>query len=738
MFNVSAEQKLELLEYWRSIVKRRWMILGLVAMAALLAGVVAFSLTPVFRSTATVLIEAGKGKILSIEDVYANTSQREHYQTQVEILKSREVAERTVRALKLHEHPDFDPRQADESLLGSIKAAMGTGAEVKNWTEDELVALAVRKLSDGLSVEPIRLSQLVKVSFEHADPKLAATIANKLADEYIDADRDARFKMTQGVSGFLQDRLAGLRENLSKSEEALQAYREKKGIVSLGGSSQTITGQQVGGTSANLLQARARRIELESSYLQIKSAGGDLGNVPAVLRDPGAAAALAQVNDARRRLAEAQETLGAQHPKVQQLQAELEQGSANLRQQRQNVAASVTREYEAARNTELSLERALGSARGEVQNVNREEFELAVLERDVQTNRQLYDMFMSRAKETNLAGDVQASVARVVDMAVPAQLPVRPKKAQIVAVAAVLALLLGAMASMVMDRLDNSIKGGEDAEIRLKKPVLAAIPAVDGKKPPELARLFLDDPHSHFAEAVRTARTGILLSSLDVQHKVLLVTSTLPAEGKTTLSINLALAHAQTKRTLLIDADMRRGQVSRAMALAPGQRGLSNLVSGTAALRECLTAVPDSNLLVMPVGDLPPNPLELLHSQKFKDTLALLAQQFEMVIIDSPPVELVSEALVLAPLATSTVFVIKANSTPAPMVRKSLARLERAGANVLGVLVNQLDFARARAYYGEYTAATYNYGGYGYGADKLKGDGAAGAKPGKLAPPSEA
>ena len=720
--SVSPEQKLELLEYWRSITKRKWMILGLALVTALLAAVVALALTPVYRSTATVLIEAGKPKILSIEDIYSNNQQREHYQTQVEILKSREVAERTVHALKLWEHPSFDPRKASPTLKRRALEAMGIGRTKKEWSEEELVASAVTDLTSNLTVEPVRMSQLVKVGVTSEDPQLAARVANTLSREYIDSDRDARFKMTQGINGFLQERLTSLREKLTQSEKALQNYRETKGIVNLAGSAQTMAGQQVSGTSDRVLQARTKRLELEGPYLQIKAIkDGRYSDVPAVMRDPGVADALKQYNESMRKLAEALEMLGTQHPRAQQLQSDVNQLAATLKQQSANVVASVMREYEAARSTEQSLELALANARGGVQAVNREEFQLSVLEREAQTNRQLYDMFMSRAKETNLASDVQASVGRVIDSAVPNGTPIKPNKGQIVIVAAVLALFIGALASLLMDRLDNTIKGGEDAENRLRQPLLAALPQVLGLERESMARLFLDDSHSHYAEAIRTARTGVLLSNLDVSNKILLVTSCLPGEGKTTVAVNLALAHAQTKKTLLIDCDMRRSQVAKSLDLPLGCKGLSNLVSGGSPIAECLFKLDDSNLIVLPVGDAPPNPLELLLSQKFRDLLARLSEQFEIVIIDSPPVELVSEALVLAPLATSTVFVVKAMTTPAPLVRKSLARLQRAGANILGVVVNHLNFKDAHRYYGEYGATTYTYGGYGYGAQIAEG-----------------
>jgi polysaccharide biosynthesis transport protein len=656
-------------------------------------------------------------KVLSIEDVYTSSQQREHYQTQIEILKSRDVAERTARALKLWDVPAFDPRKVQPGLRSRTMAVLGFGQPKVEWTQQALERSATARVMAGLTVEPVRMSQLVRVSFEAENPGMAALVANAVAAEYIEADRQSRFKMSQQVSTFLQERMTGLRENLLKAEQALQAYREQKGIVSLGGSAQAVAGKQVGDTSLQLVTARSRRTELESAYRQASATSpGQFAEIPVVMRDPAVAETLRLLNAARRALVTLQETLGSQHYKVVQAQTEVADLQKLVTQQSAAVVASLRREYEAARSTEQSLERSLGTAQGSVQAVNREEFQLAVLEREAASYRQLYDMFMSRAKETDLARDVQAAVARVMDGAIAPSAPVRPDKTQIVLVAAVLALFAGALASLLVDRLDSSIKGGNDAEIRLRLPVLTALPKVEGNDRAHMARLFMDESHSHYAEGIRTARTGVLLSSLDVPHKILLVTSTLPGEGKTTVAVNLALAHAQTKRTLLIDCDMRRAQAAKALGVSGASKGLTNLVAGSATPEECLVLLKDTKLHVLPVGDLPPNPLELILSQRFKDVLKALSEHFEMIIIDSPPVELVSEALVLAPMATSVAFVVKAMSTPAPLARKSITRLQRAGGNMLGLIVNQLDFSHAQRYYGEYGGKDYAYGGYGHGS----------------------
>jgi succinoglycan biosynthesis transport protein ExoP len=372
-------------------------------------------------------------------------------------------------------------------------------------------------------------------------------------------------------------------------------------------------------------------------------------------------------------------------------------------------------EYTLARQTERSLETALASATGGVQDVNRKEFQLQVLEREVSSNKQLYDLFMSRAKEMDAGSDLQAAVARVVDTAVVSTIPVRPNKSQIILVAFVLGLMIGAMGAVLLDRMDNTIKGSESAEIKLQQPVLAVLPALTGEALENVATLFLREPNSHHAEAIRTARTGIQLSDVDQRHRLIMVTSSVPAEGKTSTSINLALALAQTKRTLLIDADMRRPQVGVRLGMAANAKGLSNLVTGSSTLKDCVHQVEGSSLLVMPSGDVPPNPLDLLVSQRFKDVLRHLQPQLDFIIIDTPPVELVSDAVAVAPMVTSTIYVVRATETPVPVIRKGLSRLQRSGANIMGVIVNGLNFDDAQRYYGESVNGGYGntyYHGY--------------------------
>ena len=243
------------------------------------------------------------------------------------------------------------------------------------------------------------------------------------------------------------------------------------------------------------------------------------------------------------------------------------------------------------------------------------------------------------------------------------------------------------------------------------------------------ARLFNDQPNSVFAEAIRTARSGVLLSAIDEPHRLLVITSSLPGEGKSTFAINLALAHAQTQNTLLIDGDLRSPSVAKSLDLVPNTAGLSNYVAGNKPLAECVHQIEGTRLVVMPAGPLPPNPLEMISSQRFRERLAELGTQFDMIIIDTPPVELVSDALMLSSMASGVIYVTKAMETSAPMVTKGLERVRRADGQVLGVVLNHFDFRRASKYYGDYSGyGKYRYGKKGYGTAYVKGSPADAAK----------
>ena len=714
---LSDESKVALLDHWRTITKRKWPILGLALVFAVLAAAIGFAMTPIYRSTATILIESGKAKVLSIDDATGSMMQgKEYYQTQVEVLKSRDVTLRMIKKLELWNHPDYDPRKAESSMGARLKAMVGLKSATE-WNDDTLAEAVLEMALPQISIEPVRLSQLVKVNFDSVDKNLAARAANELAAAYIDADRESKLNTAQSLNGWLEERADALLKKLEESEAALQKYREEQGLIDLGGSAQGVAKIEVGEVAVRLVAARTHRVELEAAYKAISSIkNGDYSSIPVVVANYGVAEAMKRSQELESQLIQLSSTNGPNSPKVQELENAVQKSRIYIKELQYTTAKSLIQEYNSALSAERSLEEALKKASGSVMDVNRKEFDLTVLQREATTNQNLYMMFMERAKELNAASDLAAPIARVVDTASPAKVPLRPNKVQLVMVAMIIGLMLGSAGALGLEQLDNTVKGSESAEAKLHQPVLTVLPMLEEVPASGMSTMFLNNPTSHHAEAIRTARTGVMLSGIDAAHRVILVTSSVPGEGKTSFSTNLALSLAQTKRTLLIDADMRAPQVGTRFGLEPGAKGLSNLVAGSASLKECVHKVEGSPLMVVPAGDIPPNPLELLLSQRFKDVLTKLQDQVDFIVIDSPPVELVSDALVLAPVATGTIYVIRAMKTPYPLARKGLNRLQRGGAKILGVVVNGLDFDKAQRYYGETVASTYGaYYGYGYG-----------------------
>ena len=709
------EDRVELLEYWRGITRRKWSVIGLTLAVTLLAAVIVHSISPVYRATATILLETGKSKVVSVEEVYTGVSaSREFFQTQAEIMRSRELVTKVVAKLKLGTHPEFDPRQREPSLWQKWTAPLGLEPDTNVDITDEMAEKsAVVQFMGRLSAEPAKGSSMLRVSFEAQDRELAARAANAVADAFIENDLEARFQLTQKATDWLNSRVAGLRQKLSESEKALQEYRERERIIDSKGLAQSGSGKVLEDLFGKLGEARQRRTEAEVIYNQVRAlrgtAGANYESIPAVQRNKQFQDAKTAENEAEKRLTEVAQRYGKEHPRMVQAESELKSSRENTRRQIEVVVSSLAKDYEVARANEVAVEQTLGEARGQVQGINRKEYQLGILEREVASNRQLYDMFIGRFKETSVTNDLQSAIGRVIDRAQPPGGPIRPNTTQVIRTAFVLALLFAMAVALLLDRLDNTIKTSSDVENRLGVGVLSAIPIVAGGKD-AAKRAYLKDPNSVFSESIRTARTGVLLSSIDEEHKVLVVTSSVPGEGKTTFAMNLAFAHAQTKRVLLIDADMRRPSIAKTLGFDKNTAGLSEYISGVAPASQVIVSLDETEAKLLPAGHIPPNPLELLLSPKFALAINRLKDLFEVIVIDTPPVQLVSDALIISQLATGVIYVIKADDTPLPLARQGIIKVRRSGASILGVALNQLDFKRADRYYGEYSG----YANYGY------------------------
>jgi capsular exopolysaccharide synthesis family protein len=583
----------------------------------------------------------------------------------------------------------------------------------------------------GISLQPVRNTQLVKLSFDSHDPVLAERVPNTLAMFYIIADLEARGDTTRRSMAFLRDQAVELKQTLNESERALQDFRERERIVVAKGVAVSGAMRQLEELESTLDDARKKRLDAEARYNQVNAArqgqpGVALESLSLVQNNSVMARFREAEAEAERRVSEASKRYGPEHPRMVSAQSDLKAVRENLRRQASTVVEGVLKDYEVAKANEASLERALARAKVESQEYNRKEFTLARLEREAASNRQLYDLFTQRAKETN-TGDVPSAIARVIDAAKLPKAPSGPNKRNIIGIAMLVALAIAVSIALLLEQLDITVKTSHEVESKLEVKAVGVLPRVRPKQGDRIERLFVDENQGAFAEGIRSIRSDLLLAGIDSPQKVVLLTSSLPEEGKTTVACNLAFAFSQIKKTLLVEADMRRPKIARILGADAQRAGLSELVAGSALLDECVYPADDSNLWVLQSGRVPLNPLELISSHRFAEMMETLKQAFDVIILDSPPLQLVSDALVLSQFATSILYVVKADSTPYPLARHGLTQMKRINGPALGGLgavLNQLDVDRANKYYGEYKG----YGGryyrnYGYAngaADKME------------------
>jgi capsular exopolysaccharide synthesis family protein len=425
----------------------------------------------------------------------------------------------------------------------------------------------------------------------------------------------------------------------------------------------------------------------------------ELMTLPAVLghqlvRDSKREQALAE-----RRVAELAKRYGPKHPQMISARADLEVASENLAREVRKVVTGINHEYAVALRNEQELQESWEARKSEMQEFNRTEFELQELQRDVEANRQLYDIFFTRVRSVSETGGFEKPHARIVDRAVVPKSPVKPNKRLTVLVALALGTVLGCIAAILLDVLDNTVKTPDDVAEKLQAALLGTVPLQGLDKSGGFEQIW-ENQQSQFAEAIRTIRTGVILSSLDQPAKVIVVTSTVPGEGKSTMALNLGSALGQMEKTLVIGGDLRRPSLAKKCGLEPNHQGLSHFVSGTAALEDCIEYLEDKQFHVMPAGVIPPNPLEMISSARFLEALSELRQRFDRIVIDSAPLQAVSDALVLCSHADSVVYVVRADSTSATQAQKSIASIVGSNEPLTGIVLNMFDARRAASYYG--------------------------------------
>lgn len=710
-----------LLDYVKVISKQRRTIVGVFVTTFLLVMLITFSLTPQYQGTTQVIIEKAAPNALAAS--YRLDDNPEFYETQFQLIQSHAVALRVVKMLSLedtydtylgkYEHPSLFQLffkglgklvAKAKSVLGLTKTK-GPPGELANlkWTRADLIA---EKIRGGIEVEPIPNSRLVAINYLSPNPEFAALVANTVAKAYLAETLDIKMEAIRRTLGWMTQKAEEERVKLDASDKKIQDYMRANNLVTLENRVAVLPAQlsQVG---TELVRAQTKREEAEALYDKVKNIGRNIREaetIPAIASDPALRTLQTQILDAEQNIMQLSGKYGKKHPLMIKALGDLEVLKEKKAQEISRIIQSIKNEYELARSAENALEAQLKKSKSEAQRVNENFIQYQALNREKETNQQLYDALLAKIKEQSVTGENQPVVNFwVVEKASIPDSPAKPKKGINALLGIVLGLFGGVGLAFLTEYLDNTVKDPEEAEIALGTPVLGTVAFnSDGKLIGETVRT---EPRSVFAESYKALRTALLLSSVGGPPKRVLITSSVSEEGKTTTVVNLALVLAQSeKRVLLIDGDLRKPRLHKVFNLR-NNNGLSTYLAGRNAGEELIGRGPLQNLAVITSGPIPPNPSELLSSERMKALLDTLNDQFDIIICDSPPILSVTDSRLLSRLFDGTILVAKGAQTTYEMARRSLKLLRGVNAHVLGIVINALDLKKHDYYYHQYYAA---------------------------------
>jgi capsular exopolysaccharide synthesis family protein len=747
VMQAGGEGEPHLLDYVRVLYKRRWLASTAFTVVFLLVTVYTFTATPIYEGTSKLLIEADNPNIVSFKEVIdEQVAKTDYYQTQYNILRSRTLARRTIEHLQLWDREEFGapPKEKKFTIRGAAAGAVtsvidlvgrpfrageqaastnapvgrgfspgGTGtadpAGTASADETDAQSRAIDAFLANLKISPVRNSRIVDVKFRSTDAALSATVVNTLARMYIEQNLEYKFMSSKEASDWLGERLTEERTHVEDAEAALQRYKEANDAISLE-DRENIYVQKLAELNSAVTRAKTERLEKEALYNQLRGIQNNsaaLDTFPAILTNTFIQQQKSEVADLQRQLAAMSERLGEKHPDFIKVRTGLQTAEAKLQGEIGKVVQSVRNQYLAAQTQENSLIGALESQKREALAMNRKGIEYGVLQRELESTRQIYDSLLQRAKETGVSAELKTSNIRVVDAAEKPRGPASPRRNLNLMLALFGGGFLGIGLVFFFEYLDNRIKTPDDIKAHLGLPSLGMLPSLSEKTLSGLYPLLNNGVPPNFAEAFRSIRTNVIFSSAEEGSRSVLVTSTGPGEGKTAVSCNLAISLAQAgQRVLLIDADMRKPKVGQAFGIAQ-EPGLSNLLVGNAKASESVRKSGMPGLWVLPSGKLPPNPAELLGSQRFKEFLNSLKEHFEWIVLDSPPVLAVADAAVIGHWTTGVVFVIGAEMTSRHAAKTALDQLENAHAKFVGGVLNRVEIEKNGYYYSHYYRKEY-------------------------------
>ncbi|TKB73873.1 MAG: polysaccharide biosynthesis tyrosine autokinase [Nitrospira sp.] len=705
-----------LVDYARACRRRIKLIVACAVGFAVVAAVWSLMQTPLYQSKATVVVNQEGPSALDKDRGYNPDLTPEYFQTQFELMKSHHVFQRTAQLLHLSERPEYKPNpSALRSLVGGLMPApptMDVRAPNNGATEppsEEVDDRLLKRFSESIDIVPIRGARLAHVIATSEDPKFAAQTANTLASVYIERTQElnalSKEKSVQWVTGNLD----GLRKKAEAAQQALYLFRVKHGLLG-GRDRQSVTVQTNSELDTELVRAEMKRAEAQSRMEQIQSVlrnrtGQDgvieidwssLDSLSEVLTSPLIQTLRAQDIRVSGQVAELAEKYGPLHPKLARAKAEMQDLRERIRQEVQKIFDSVKLEYNAAISRARVIKEAAGRHRQEKILLERHEIEYGTLEREAESTQQIYNIFLKQTKETDLSAGLVTANVYLADPAVPSSIPVKPKKQLNTLLGLVLGLMAGVGIALVLESRDRTLKGPDDLEQYLPRvSLLGMVPLLPKAETGERAQLTSDQSSGATAESIRIIRTSVLFSNPNKLPACVLITSPGESEGKTTLSVNLAIAMAQLKNTrvLLIDADLRKPahRFIHGIQRDGGQtKGLAGFLAGRFELDDIIHHTNIPNLSVIPRGKRPSNPSELLYSDQMGLLLNRCREEGYHVILDAPPVLPVTDPVILASQVDGVLLVASVGQTTKEACRLAIQRLTAAGGKILGIVLQKV------------------------------------------------
>ena len=713
-WNLSSREP-HLYDYLLILRKHQWLILSFMLAVVSITAIGTFRMQPVYVATSRIEIDRENSNILPFQNTDDYMVDLENYiETQSKILTSETLALQTIRSGILSGQTDFssDPPASD---------ALATGSLANLKPPPELGAFL-----GSLSVKRVPNSRLMDVSFESTNPLQAAQIVNAHIKNYVEQNFQSRYEATTRASTWLTDQLNELKIRVEKAEDARIAYERQNQIWALD-DKQNVTTQRLADLNRQWTDAQSERMRKQSLFEFAKA--GDVDSVPQIRDNSAVQDLLRKRAEVYAQFTDASSQYGPNFPKVQRLQSQLKELDAAADKEKRAVVARLESEYAEARQREQLLSQALDQQKAEVNQMSERMVQYGILKREAEANKALYDGLLTKLKEARISAGLRSSNIRVVDPAMIPTYPARPAKTRNITLSFLVGLVGGIGLALLREYMDNTVKSPDDIEALVRLPSLAVVPAFsesNGDRPRskllkgpsinghdkriELVAQHL--PKSQMSEAFRALRTSLLLSQADHPPQVILVTSALPREGKTTAAANLAVTLAQLgDRTLLIDADLRKPGIGRLLSLGSGKyAGLSSFLAGVSSL-DLVTiqhpAIP--NLSAIPTGPLPPNPADLLSSHKLDDAILELRTKFKFIVIDSPPIMAATDAVILSVKADGVLLVVRSGETPKEAFTRTRDLLLSVKCHLLGVVLNAVD-STAPDYYYSYRYYPYSQG----------------------------